>query len=165
MGTILVLLLQSALAQQIQLPRALPQLQGRILVAASKSRDPDLGRSVILVIHCGADGVAGLVVNRPAAGARPRTWFGGPIALGVRELFRSATPAKDAERIFADVYLTRKIDDRPGSRVYAGYAGWSVPQWQNEMDNGLWRVIPAEARMVFDPHPETLWRRISVQQP
>jgi|SRR5579883_1305623 putative transcriptional regulator len=165
MRAMLVFLMQCALAQQIQLPRTLPQLQGRILVATSKSRDRDLGQSVVLVIHSGADGIMGLVVNRPAAGTKPPTWFGGPIALGVRELFRSTAPAKDAECIFADVYLTRKIDDRPGARVYAGYAGWSVPQWQNEMDNGLWRVIPAEARMVFDPHPETLWRRISVQQP
>lgn len=149
-------LLLAIFAQQL----AGPHLTGKFLVATRKSQDHDLAHSVVLVIHSDADGVAGLVMNQPAAGTRPPTWFGGPIALGVRELFRSREAPRDAERIFADVYLSRKIDDRAGSRVYAGYVGWSLAQWQGEMARGLWKIVPANANLVFDPHPETLWRRL-----
>lgn len=160
---LIAVLIYPALAQQIELPRTTPKLTGKILVATAKSQDRDLGRSVVLVIHSDVDGIMGLVVNHPVAGTKPPTWFGGPIALGVRELFWSPAAPKDEEHIFADVYLTRNVEDRPGARVYAGYAGWSVPQWQNEIDRGLWRVISADARIVFDPHPETLWRRLSTK--
>ena len=113
------------------------------------------------MIHSDTEGIMGLVVNHPVAGTKPPTWFGGPIPLGVRMLFRSSIASKDAGHVFADVYVTSTVDDRPGARVFAGYAGWSVPQWQNEMDRGLWRVLPAQAKIVFDSHPETLWQRLS----
>ena len=158
---LIAVLIYPALAQQIELPRGLPKLDGKILIATAKSQDRDLGRSVVLVIHSDVDGIMGIVVNHPVAGTKPPTWFGGPIPLGVRELFRSPAAPRDAEHVFADVYLTQNIDDRAGARVYAGYAGWSVAQWQNEMDRDLWRIVPAESQIAFDPHPETLWRRLS----
>ena len=158
-------LLTFVLAQQIELPRSIPKLQGKLLVATAKSRDHDLGRSVVLVIHSDVDGVIGLVINHPVAGTKPETWFGGPIPLDVRELFRSREKPADAEMVFAGVYVSRKIDDRAGSRVYAGYAGWSVPQWNDEVARGLWRIVPAETTLVFDAHPETLWRRLSNPKP
>jgi putative transcriptional regulator len=147
-------------AQQIELPHGAPQLMGRMLVATAKSQDRDLGRSVVLVIHCDIDGVMGLVVNHPVSRTNPPTWFGGPIPMDVRELFRSRVKPEGAERIFGDVYLTRKIDDRAGSRVYAGYAGWSLAQWNDEVARGLWKIVPASSDLVFDAHPETLWRRL-----
>lgn len=156
----MAIFLHGALAQQIELPRTIPHLTGKLLVATAKSQDRDLGRSVVLVIHSDVDGVIGLVINHPVAGTKPPTWFGGPIPLEVRELFRSRVTPENAEHIFADVYVSRKIEDRAGSRVCAGYAGWSVPQWNDEMARGLWKIIPGDANAVFDPHPETLWRRL-----
>lgn len=154
-------LLTFVFAQQIELQRTIPKLQGKLLVATAKSHDRYLGRSVVLVIHSDVDGVIGLVINHPVTGTKPETWFGGPIPLDVRELFRSRVVTQDAEHVFGDVYLSRKIDDRAGSRVYAGYAGWSVPQWNDEVARGLWRIVPADVKLVFDAHPETLWRRLS----
>ena len=147
--------------QQIELPRAVPHLMGKMLIATGKSQDRDFGHSVILVIHSDVDGVIGIIVNHPVAGSKPPTWFGGPIPLDVREVFRSRVKPDKAELVFGDVYVSRQIDDRAGARVYAGYAGWSVPQWNDEMARGLWKMIPADANLVFDAHPETLWRRLS----
>lgn len=155
-------ILAMVLAQQIQLPREIPKLTGKFLVATPKSQDRDFARSVILVIHSDVDGVMGLIINRRGSS---RTWFGGPIPLGVRELFPSPVQPGDAERVVSGVYLTRKVDDRQGSRVYAGYAGWSVPQWDGEVSRGLWRIVAADPKLVFDPHPETLWQRLSSRPP
>ena len=153
-------MLGCAFAQQIELPRRVPKLAGKLLVATARSHDPDLGHAVILVIHSDVEGVMGLVINHPVAGTKPATWFGGPIPLGVRTLIRARAVPPGAERIFDDIYLLQGANDRAGARVYAGYAGWSVPQIQDELARRLWRTIPADAKLVFDPHPETLWRRL-----
>jgi putative AlgH/UPF0301 family transcriptional regulator len=153
-----MLLFALTLAQQIG--PAKPPAIGYILVATEKSRDPDLAQSVILLIHSGRDGVMGLILNRPRGKS---IYFGGPIALGVRALFRSRTQPPDGERILEHVYLVSKESSIPKdvmARVYAGYVGWSAQQLTDEIACGLWRVDPANAAMAFDPHPETLWQRV-----
>ena len=157
----LALMLQAGIAPQIEVPRQVPRLTGKLLVATSKSHDPDLQRSVILVIHSDVEGVIGLVINHPAPGTKPPTWFGGPIPLDVRTLIRARTKPEGGENVIGDVYLLRGARDEPGARVYAGYAGWSVPQIQDELARGLWKIIAGDAKLVFDPHPETLWRRLA----
>lgn len=156
----LLLGFHACFGQQIELPRTIPKLGGKLLVATGKSQDADFRRSVILVIHSDVDGVMGLVINHPVAGTRPPTWFGGPIPMDVRTLFRARTKPTGAELVFGDVYVARTARDQAGARVYAGYAGWTVPQIQDEIARGLWKVLPAGASAVFDPHPETLWRRL-----
>lgn len=146
-GVILLL----ALAQQIG--------TGNFLIATQKSHDPDLGRSVILVIHSDGDGVMGLILNRPRGES---IYFGGPIALGARALFRSRAKLPDAERILGDVYMVSQesaIPKNAKARVYAGYVGWSAQQLSDEIAVGLWKVVHGDSAAVFDPHPETLWQR------
>jgi putative transcriptional regulator len=132
---------------------------GQILVATEKSRDPDLARSVILMIYSDPNGLMGLILNRPQDKAG---YFGGPIPLGTRTLIRSRAKPSDAQRILDEVYMVSK--EVPSSkdataRVYAGYAGWTMRQLMDEIDLGLWKVVPGGAAMIFDPHPETLWQR------
>ena len=152
-GIILLL----ALAQQIGKTN-LPAI-GSILAATEKSHDPDLARSVILVIHSDRDGVMGLILNRPR---EQSIYFGGPIPLGTRALIRSRIKPAGAARILGDVYLVSKKSEIPkdsASRVYAGYVGWSAQQLTDEIALGLWKMVHGDAATVFDPHPETLWRR------
>lgn len=120
---------------------------GQILVATEKSHDPDLAKSVVLVIHSDSDGVMGLILNRP----RGATYYGGPIALGTRTLSRNK-----GEQILPGVYLGSKTKD---ARIYDGYVGWSPQQLTDEVSLGLWKIIPGAASIVFDTHPETLWQR------
>lgn len=154
---------------------------GTLLVASRKSQDPDLAQSVILLVRYQREGAIGLIVNRPSKaplsevfpalkGTASPVYAGGPIAIGIRALFRSRAKPEEAVPLVADVFLTahRPLIERlaaegtpPGSfRVYAGYAGWSIGQLRGELARGLWYVLPGEAALVFDPHPETLWPRL-----
>jgi putative transcriptional regulator len=133
---------------------ALQLAAGKLLVATEKSHDPDLANSVILLIHYDKDGAIGLILNRPVQDV----YFGGPVALGTRCLFRSTAKPANAEHIFADVYLATK--SVTGGRIYAGYTGWSKVQLSDEISLGLWKIREASPKIVFDRDPGTLWQRL-----
>jgi putative transcriptional regulator len=154
----IAILIQTALCQQM----------GQFLVATSKSHDPDLAQTVILLVHYDdKDGAIGLIVNRrtdvPISRVFPELkrsdpmYFGGPIRLGVRALLRSRTKPESAEHIFGDVYM---VKEPKGPRVYAGYTGWSVQQLRDELALGLWTIRPGDARIVFDSDPGSVWSRM-----
>jgi putative transcriptional regulator len=42
-------------------------------------------------------------------------------------------------------------------RVYAGYAGWAPGQLDNEIANGGWYVLGADAETVFDKSASEIW--------
>jgi len=48
----------------------------------------------------------------------------------------------------------------PSARIYQGYVGWSPQQLTDEISRNLWRLVHADAAIVFDQHPETLWQRL-----
>jgi putative transcriptional regulator len=128
---------------------AIAILVGKLLIATEKSHDPDLAKSVVLIIHVDKDAVMGLILNRPVKDL----YFGGPIAIGAKCLSRST-----GEKIVAGVYLSPKpVKD---GRIYAGYVGWSRAQIEDEVKHGLWKVRDGTAQIVFDPNPATLWDRL-----
>jgi len=49
-------------------------------------------------------------------------------------------------------------------RVFAGYAGWSAGQLQDEIDQGAWYVLPATVDDVFCADPRGLWSRVLRRQ-
>jgi hypothetical protein len=80
-----------------------PLTTGNLLVATSKSHDPDLADSVVLLIHCDSESAIGLVLNQPTSlpiGEVLRdpkdksitVFAGGPVIIGVRGLLRSQAP-------------------------------------------------------------------------
>lgn len=149
-------LLFTLVAQEI--PAGAPDpVQGQILVATVKSHDPDLARSVILLVHCDRDGAIGLILNHPNG----KAYDGGPVTLGVRTLFRSPKQPENAQRIAGDLYMLQGVVEQPGARVYGGYTGWSTRQLRDEISRGLWKILPADSATVFDPAPSTLWRRLT----
>jgi putative transcriptional regulator len=126
---------------------------GKLVVATEQSHDPDLAKSVVLIIHSDKDGTMGLILNRPVKDL----YFGGPVALGARCLFRASKP--NGERIVEGVYLSNK--PVAGGRIYAGYVGWSTVQLNDEISRGLWKIRDATEKIIFDPNPSTLWQRLS----
>ena len=44
-------------------------------------------------------------------------------------------------------------------RIFAGYAGWSAEQLEEEIAEGAWWILDAEDSDVFDAEPATLWKR------
>ena len=155
---------------------------GKLLLASPQSRDADFAQSVILLVSHDRQGSIGLMVNRPLnisltevypdmKGAELKLYAGGPLALGIRALYRSHAKPDQATPVFGDVSMIIKkpllaklvAAHTPSSvfRVYAGYVGWSGGQLQGEVARGVWQVVPGDAEPVFDPHPETLWARLT----
>ncbi|HTS77373.1 MAG TPA: YqgE/AlgH family protein [Bryobacteraceae bacterium] len=149
----------AALSLAQELPRAGVQepAAGEILVATTKSHDPDLARSVILLIQYDRDGAIGLMLNRPNG----KAFEGGPIDLGVRTLVRSRSKPEGAQRVFGDVYIYPRMVNATGARIYLGYTGWSAQQLKDEIARGLWKPIAGDARVVFDRDPATLSKRLN----
>ena len=160
---------------------------GALLVAGPMLVDPNFFRSVVLLMNAEEDGAVGVIINRAtdvAVGeylpdwrdllAPPRMIFdGGPVrpetAIGVG--VRPGVPPDEGWRPvpggigFIDVAL--HPDDVPGlseARIYSGYAGWGAGQLEMELSVGSWFVVEGDADDVFDPVPETLWRRVLRRQ-
>jgi len=51
-----------------------------------------------------------------------------------------------------------------GARLFSGYAGWESGQLEDEIAEGSWYVVPAEARDPISADPEGLWRRVLRRQ-
>ena len=158
---------------------------GQLLVATAKSRDSEFAHTVVLLVHNDQQGAIGVVLTRPSDVRMSRVfpelkdakigtdpvYLGGPVGLRALSLLRSRAAPEKSLHLFADVY---EISDHhqieriaaealPSSvfRVFVGYTGWSLQQLQNEVSQGLWNVRPGSAAVIFDPHPGTLWMRLS----
>jgi|SRR5579863_95349 len=140
-----------------------PLASGSLLVATAKSHDPDFAGSTVLLIHYDAGSALGLMLDKPtsipisevlpeAKGSSLTVYAGGPIASGVRGLKRSKSPPFFSV-ISNKAQLLALIAGgaAPGSfRLYAGYTGWTARQLQSEVARGLWKVMPADAKVIFN---------------
>lgn len=165
------------------------RLTGRLLVATPRLTDPNFRRTVVLMLDHGDDGALGIVVNRPLevnvsavlpswqpyATEPGRLFQGGPVALD-SALGVVAVPGDDAEpmgvrRIIGSLGLV-DLDTPPqvvaggvaGLRIFAGYAGWSGGQLEEEIHEGAWYVVDSEPRDPFSDAPHRLWREVLRRQ-
>jgi putative transcriptional regulator len=166
-------------------PGAIKELaRGKLLVAGRNLGDPNFAESVVLLADRTPQGAMGLIINRrldvPLArvlpdlktgqGASNLAFLGGPVeSSGVMALVRLDAPQPDSRVVFADVYQItgrRLLDELIAKgtgpdrfRVYVGYAGWGPGQLEKETAQGSWHVFDGDPTVVFDPNPESLWRR------
>jgi putative transcriptional regulator len=164
-------------------------LSGRLLVATPQIGEGVFHRSVVLLLHHDADGAQGVVLNRPMEApvdavlpmwdghvTPPGVLFeGGPVgldtAMGLVTVPGDGDEPMGVKRLFGGVGLV-DLDTPPvlvipeiaGLRIFAGYAGWSPGQLEDEVGTGSWYVVDAEARDAFTDHPEDLWRRVLRRQ-
>jgi len=167
---------------QSQLPADLAQ--GKILVSPRDSPDPHFANSVILLARYSRTGALGLMLQYksdlslqkvPAlksAGKRTDPVFiGGPVELpSVLMLQRSQTEPPGAALLVtgnlyllaADTAIVSALHDKPASdlRVFIGYSGWGPGQLESEVRRHGWYIFDYDEKLVFDPHPETLWERM-----
>ncbi|PKW27111.1 YqgE/AlgH family protein [Phycicoccus duodecadis] len=167
-----------------------PFTTGRLLVATPAIEEGVFRRSVVLVLHHGDEGAQGLVLNRPIEAdigavlpgweehaSRPATMFqGGPVqldsALGLVAVPGDSPEPAGVRRLFGAVALV-DLDTPPplvapevaALRIFAGYAGWSAGQLEDEVDTGSWYVVDPESGDVFTDSPGGLWRRVLRRQP
>jgi len=161
---------------------------GRLLVSSRGLGDPNFVQSVVLLIQYDQQGAVGLMINRRTQAPISRilkdvdtakhgaelAFVGGPVELdSVLALLRSEKKPDEGASVVGQVYLLSAktalekalaASSGPGDvRVYLGYCGWGPGQLDNEMSLGGWWVFAGDAKLVFDPHPETVWSRLIAQ--
>jgi putative transcriptional regulator len=158
---------------------------GKLLVASRDLGDENFAETVLLLVHYDEASVVGLILNRrtdvtvsrvfkaleAAKDRSDEVYLGGPVEEdGVFGLLQSRTKVENAEPVLGDVYMTsskalleKTIAAKTDSKVfhlYLGYAGWTNAQLQNEVEAGAWYVFQANAGIVFDSDPDSLWTRL-----
>jgi putative transcriptional regulator len=156
---------------------------GAFLVARQNLPDPNFFETVVLLLAYGErEGAAGLVLNRrtgvtvddavdgqgPFAGREDALYLGGPVAIEtIVVLQRADQPPEGSTHILDDIYLIGHSDGVDGFlraappasavRFYAGYAGWSPGQLEDEISQGVWHVMAGDPARVFSEAPGESW--------
>jgi putative transcriptional regulator len=159
---------------------------GTFLVARRELSNPLFGSSVVLMLPIkDVTLVVGVIINKPThvllrdmfpdskslAKQDTTAYFGGPVELDEPgAIFRSKTPPKKATAVFGDVYVTFDSatiaslaeDSQQGStvRIFLGRSQWDPEQLQNEMAKGAWYSTDDDAKLIFNSHPDAVWRAL-----
>ena len=156
-------------------------LQGKLLIASPRLKDPNFRQTVVLMIQHNDEGALGIILNRPLSATIKEIWskvseepcvckeylrFGGPcegplMALHTRPslaeteiipgLFLGVEPEKLAKLV---------SKSKAKVRFFAGYAGWASGQLESEMSEGSWLSLPAEMEHIFSKDDD-LWTALS----
>jgi putative transcriptional regulator len=159
-------------------------LQGHLLIAGPRLRDPNFRKSVVLLVQHTDEGALGLILNRPTGTSIKDIWgqvsktpceteeplrLGGPchgplMALHTQARF-SETEVLEGLYLCGDPEkLERLVAQKSGqSRYFVGYAGWSAGQLESELAEGSWLTAPARLDHVFHSGDEEadLWQRVT----
>ncbi len=163
------------------------ELKGQFLVATSELQDPRFVRTVVYMIHHDAGGAMGVVVNRPlrmiplatlmkdlgldgqGATGDLRVYYGGPVdPTSGFVLHTTDYTSKGSQVVKDDIAVTTQPEvlhaiatgKGPRKSLFAlGYAGWAPGQLEAEIKAGVWVVVPADERLLFDENSDTKWDR------
>jgi putative transcriptional regulator len=162
-------------------------LRGQLLLDSGRLRGSFFQRTVVLICQHDAEGAFGLVLNRatgskvgemlvadlPDALKEAPLYLGGPVQPTALSFLHtdcfiaeanvlpnlSLGHSLDALTEFGESFSpTRKL------KMFAGYAGWSPGQLEDEMKREAWLTHPATLELVFDTDPQQLWRVILNQK-
>jgi putative transcriptional regulator len=157
--------------------------QGHFLVAAPHQLDPNFFQTVILVVEHTDRGAFGVIVNRPweeADGVGPvhplgrlypaeaKSFFGGPVSGPLMALH--AKTSLGGSQLLPGVFFSAKEENvlalmwhaQHPYKVFAGYAGWGPGQLDYEVEQAVWRVVPATPAQIFSASPD-LWQQLLQQ--
>lgn len=159
--------------------------RGMLLVAGEGMADPRFQEAVILLVRYDAEGVVGVIINRPTnltlgealpgMGASEKRdtplYYGGPVDPRLLlVLLQGEKPPQDSSAVAGRLHLTglpqiaERLDSPAGTgeqfMVLLGYAGWSARQLAGEIARGDWYLVPFDEAAVFSEKPETLWREL-----
>ncbi len=155
-------------------------LKGQLLLDNGRLGGSFFHRTVLLICQHDAEGAFGLVLNRPAGQtlgeALPLNlperlkdhdlFVGGPVQPQAMSYLHSDSFLPDWN-VIQDLKLDHSIDTlvelgesftpTQQVKVFAGYAGWSAGQLDEEMERDTWLTHPASIDLVFHNAPEELW--------
>jgi len=158
-------------------------LKGQLLLDSGQLSGSFFQHTVVLICQHDAEGAFGLVLNRttgknvgemivadlPEALKDCPLYDGGPVQKSALSFLHSDALLLDAN-VMPNLSLGHSIDElvelgesiSPIRKIkmFAGYAGWSPGQLENEMKQEAWLTHPASLELVFDVASEQLWRDI-----
>jgi putative transcriptional regulator len=169
------------------MPEENTSLQGKLILDGGKLHGSFFHRSVVLICQHDAEGAFGLVLNRatenkigealvanlPERLKEQPVFIGGPVQPKSLSFLHSdaflpganvMTNLSLGHSIEALVDLGESFSTAQKLRIFAGYAGWSPGQLDNEMSRKDWLVHPASLELVFHPEPDQLWKTIMKQK-
>src|SRR5208282_4342958 len=158
-------------------------LKGQLLLDSGQLRGSFFQRTVVLICQHDGEGAFGLVLNR-ATGSNVGEmivanlpdpikscplFLGGPVQPSALSFLHTDTFIPDAN-VFPNLNLSHSLDtliefgesfsSTKKIRLFAGYAGWSPGQLEEEMKRQAWLTHPASLELVFDTSPARLWQDI-----
>jgi len=158
-------------------------LKGKLLLDGGELTGSFFHHTVILVCEHSAEGAFGLVLNR-SSGSKvgelvvadlPVTlkdsplFLGGPVQPTALSFLHADNFIPDAN-VFPNLSLGHSLDElvevgesfsaSKKVKMFAGYAGWSPGQLENEMKHKSWLTFPASLELVFETPPDQLWQKI-----
>lgn len=161
-------------------------LKGQFLLDGGKLRGSYFHRTVVLVCHHDDEGAFGLVVNRasdndvgdliiadlPEQLKEQKLFAGGPVQPAALSYLHTAAFIPEASIIpglqighsleeLVDIGESYSTDKKV--KIFAGYAGWSPGQLEDEMKRQSWLTFPATSELVFHTPSEQLWKTIMKQ--
>ena len=158
-------------------------LQGQLLLDSGQLGGSFFQRTVVLICQHNAEGAFGLVLNRslgktvgemivadlPAALKGSPLYLGGPVQPSALSFLHSDAFIPDAN-VIPNLSLGHSLDSlveigealSPTRKIkmFAGYAGWSPGQLEDEMKRKAWLTHPASLELVFDTDCDQLWQVI-----
>lgn len=162
-------------------------LKGQLLLDSGELRGSFFQRSVVLICQHDAEGAFGLILNRGAGSnvgemivadlpeplkACP-LYLGGPVQPSALSFLHTDAFVPDAN-VIPNLSLGHSLDGlleigesfSPTRKIkmFAGYAGWSSGQLEEEMKRNSWLTHPASLELVFDADPAQLWQSILRQK-
>jgi putative transcriptional regulator len=158
-------------------------LKGQLLLDNGGLQGSFFHRTVLLICQHDAEGAFGLVLNRPTGSKvgdaltsnLPEViktndlFLGGPVQPQALSYLHADNFLPDAN-VLPNLNLEHSIDElmelgdsfspTREVKVFAGYAGWSAGQLDDEMRRDTWLTHPASIELVFHQSPTELWPMI-----
>jgi putative transcriptional regulator len=158
-------------------------LKGQLILDQGKLRGSFFHRTVILICQHDAEGAFGLVLNRstnnqvgnavvanlPTSLKEETLYLGGPVQPQALSYLHHDAYLPDAN-VMPNLNLGHSLDSlleigesfssTQQVKVFAGYAGWSPGQLDDEMKRDTWMTHPASLELVFHSQPNELWQFI-----
>lgn len=158
-------------------------LKGQLLLDSGQLRGSFFQRTVVLICQHDPEGAFGLVLNRATGNKAGEMivadiperlkscplFLGGPVQPSALSFLQS-DPFILQANVMPNLSIGHSLEElveatesfSPDRKIkmFAGYAGWSPGQLEDEMKREAWLTHPATLDLVFDDNPDQLWRRI-----
>ena len=168
----------------IEIPK---YLKGQLLLDSGQLSGSFFQRTVVLVCQHDAEGAFGLVLNRDSGNKIGEMvlaelpeqlkdyslFLGGPVQLSALSYLYTDTYLPEAS-VLPDIELGHSLEtlvelgesysSNKKVKLFAGYAGWSPGQLEEEMKRKAWLTHPASVDLVFDTDPDDLWQYVLKQK-